>query len=49
MYSLYSTTTDDVKVGEDVQNPGVEGDEDYEPVPQYGFDDAILDGQKEDA
>ena len=35
--------------GEHVQDPGVEGDEDYEHMPQYGYDDAILDGQSEDA
>ena len=40
---IYSTTTDDVQESEDVQDPGIEGEEEYETVPQYGYDDAILD------
>lgn len=35
-------------MGEDVQDPGDEGDEDYKLVPQFGYDDAILDYQNED-
>ena len=40
---------DDVQEGNDVQDLGIEGDEDYELVPQYDYDDAVLDGQNEDA
>ncbi|RWR75821.1 hypothetical protein CKAN_00422200 [Cinnamomum micranthum f. kanehirae] len=36
------------KESEDLQEPGVEGDEDYKLVPQYDYNDAILDGQNED-
>ncbi|XXG82457.1 hypothetical protein AAC387_Pa10g0403 [Persea americana] len=34
----------DVQESEDVQDPRIEGEEEYETVPQYGYDDAILDG-----
>ncbi|RWR75858.1 Leucine-rich repeat [Cinnamomum micranthum f. kanehirae] len=34
--------------GGDLQEPGIEGDEDYELVPQYDYNGAILDGQNED-
>ena len=33
--------------GEDLQKLGIEGDEDYELVPQYDYNNAILDGQNE--
>ena len=33
---------------EDVHNAMIKGEEDYEPMPQYDYDDAILDRQNED-